>query len=952
MKKTRVAPSFRLRLLLLLVLLCMGAPSFAHDGGREFIITIINADGFESLEGDRYLLKGNVHLTIEEGEQEVSLFSDRLLVDLSTKSLTALGSVRTEGMKEITGEVITLMYEQGDIFASRADLMTTSDELGDSPVTLHTLGTTVTIQGEGSMVTYTDARIATRAIDPLSSIRAKRLSVLSDGEIIAHGATLSIGRVPLFWTPFLFIPGARMIANPAIGFISDRGMFVNTTWEIFGGYPHFRSDGKRSLTSLLATKREEGTIRAWPIYTRDEPLSSLERWARSSSSHLAIFGDAYQHAGVSLGYDSRIGLLGGRITVASGAAVALDPGGVEQRTSRGDVDRTRFWSMNTISYRSGTSALSITLPFYSDPGVERLYASRLHDLRLDALFGSLQEFPSLGSERSSYTVGLTGNLTIPTKIFGTYLSSLSIGSIALQGTYRWQQKDGIYSYHLDEVVEPRFTVRASGTLLDLGSKTDLESPSPSIPESEALLPNPHRPEDSKPTEVKRSLRLAYLLSEEFARTTDRRAGDEGRIHSMTRGTLTLSAVPDSRYFTSTFELLPQLSISEDPRKTTRYTQVFRLDANTKVALPFLSLSYTLRQRLYRQEETHNGTDPRMTVVDPFTFDETSVSAHQMVFDRTFRLGAGTINPSFTAVLWPLARTLTPRVVLRHRGFSLTSSLRFKADKDSGALERELFTLGFGHAAPPLVTTTTFSYNPKKPAEPAHLDHRLALTLLDEELVLSERFEYLPIRNGVKHVLSKAVIGVKTSFLTLNYQIGGPLGDIQSERLVAAAKFGERQWRFYRKRIALDLGVNASFDYDFKDPFSSILTFSLTGSFRIAEFLDLSLALSSSNTGFYHYQDDAGSFAWPLLWRDLLRSLDLFGGGIHNTQFNLSSVDIRLVHHLEDWRLNCKYGGSVVLSNNQYRWVPTFSVYLAWNTIPDLDIEERWSRTAEVWTRSL
>ena len=960
MKKTKVAPSFRL--LLFLLVLCMHGLLFAGEETQEFILNIINADAFESLEGGRYLLRGNVHLMIEEegkGE-EIHLYSDRLLVDVSHKSLTALGSVRTEGLKEISGEIITLMYERGDVFASCADLVTTNEELGDEPVTLHTLGTKITILSESSMMTYTDARIATRAIDPLSSIRAKRISVLNDGDIIAHGATLSIGRVPLFWTPFLFIPGSRMIANPAIGFISNRGMFVNTTWEIFGRYPHFRKDEQRSLTNLLSPKEKEGAIRAWPIYTQEGTPSSIERWARESSSFLAILGDAYQNTGVSLGYDAQIRLLNNSLKIDSLSTVALDPSGVEQRIAWSDVDMIRMWSMNTISYKVGSSSLTATLPYYSDPGVERLYSSRLDNLRLDALFGAVQEFPPVGSERSSYTLGLNGSLTIPTKIFKECLSSLTISNISLQGTYRWQKKDGVYAYHLNEVIEPRFTIRAGGTLLNLAGQTKTQSspsPNPNDPDADSLLSDFYRPEEKRPASIfpkqgDRSLKLSYTLSEEFVRSYDRQTEDERKVYSMSRGALNLSAVPDSRFFTSSFELLPQLSISDDPKNTTSFTQVFQLHANTVLKLPFIGVSYILRQRLYRQEERRSGTNPKETIIDRFSFDEKSVSAHQMQFDQTYRLGFAAINPSITAVLWPLTQTLTPKMILRYRGFSLTASLRFKESTDTGTLKKELFSLGAGHSDSFLVTNTTFSYNYLKPSEPTRLNHHLTLSLFGKELILSEKFEYFPVKNGVEHVVSTGVFGIKTSFLSLNYYTGGTLGNMQSERLTAAANLTEKEWRFYKKRIALALGLNAAFDYDFEDPFSSVLTFSLKSRFQIAEFLDLSVALSSSNTGFHHYQDDTGSFAWPLLWKDLLRSFDLFGGGIHNTQFNLSSVDIQLIHYLEDWRLNCKYSGSVVLSNNQYHWVPAFSIYLTWNTVPDLDIEEKWSRTDGVWGRSL
>ena len=231
------------------------------------------------------------------------------------------------------------------------------------------------------------------------------------------------------------------------------------------------------MTNLLSPKEKEGAIRAWPIYTQEGTPSSIERWARESSSYLAILGDAYQNTGVSLGYDAQIRLLNNSLKINSLSTVALDPSGVEQRIAWSDVDMIRMWSMNTISYKTGASSLTATLPYYSDPGVERLYSSRLDNLRLDALFGAVQEFPPLGSERSSYTIGLNGSLTIPTKIFKEYLSSLTISNIVLQGTYRWQKRMESTGIIL-AVVEPRFTIRASGTLLDLAGQTERQARHP------------------------------------------------------------------------------------------------------------------------------------------------------------------------------------------------------------------------------------------------------------------------------------------------------------------------------------------------------------------------------------------------------------------------------------------------------------------------------------------
>ena len=119
---------------------------------------------------------------------------------------------------------------------------------------------------------------------------------------------------------------------------------------------------------------------------------------------------------------------------------------------------------------------------------------------------------------------------------------------------------------------------------------------------------------------------------------------------------------------------------------------------------------------------------------------------------------------------------------------------------------------------------------------------------------------------------------------------------------------------------------------------------------IAEFLDVKLSVKSVNTGFYrYYTDDA--FVFGTLWEDLLRSFDFVGSGRQNTQFNLNAISLELVHDLGDWSLNCKYNASVVLSNNQYHWVPTVTVFLSWKVLNELDIDERWTQKSDVWVRS-
>jgi hypothetical protein len=180
---------------------------------------------------------------------------------------------------------------------------------------------------------------------------------------------------------------------------------------------------------------------------------------------------------------------------------------------------------------------------------------------------------------------------------------------------------------------------------------------------------------------------------------------------------------------------------------------------------------------------------------------------------------------------------------------------------------------------------------------------------------------------------------------------GPINMLESQKLIATISAKQLSFRVWKRRIEFRLGLDASFNFHFQDRYASSLDVVGSLGFSIAEFVDCNLSIKSSNTGFFRYYDNQGAFSFPLLWEDLLRSFDMTGDGRYKTQFNLSSITFDLVHYLGDWSLNCKYTGSVVLSNNQYNWVPTVSVFLTWNTIPELNVAEKWTQSDQEWIRT-
>ena len=77
-----------------------------------------------------------------------------------------------------------------------------------------------------------------------------------------------------------------------------------------------------------------------------------------------------------------------------------------------------------------------------------------------------------------------------------------------------------------------------------------------------------------------------------------------------------------------------------------------------------------------------------------------------------------------------------------------------------------------------------------------------------------------------------------------------------------------------------------------------------------------------------------------MWQDLLRSFDFSGDGRSNTQFTMEAVELSVIHHMADWDLHCKYEGSVVLSDLEWRWNPVFTVFLQWKAIPEIKVDRQ------------
>lgn len=944
---------------------------------RNYEMSIISADRLTTNSASSLVqLDGNVvvSFTLEGEEQEKKLSAQSMLIDLEHSILSAQGSVTyadphiDSALQQVEGTIITLDWSNSLLFIKGATTQSEKTNIEDQKVTLYTSGEQITYANKASSLVYSDGWIGTKREDPLSSIRAKQLMFLNGGDLMVQHASLHIGRVPVFWTPFFLFPGNRMAGNPAMGFASERGMFVSTSFELFGTNPKLAESNKSSFASLLSSSNSQALNADGILYTARESESGFQNWARVSGSYLTFLADAYELAGLHAALTGHLSFLDKKLVIDIHGSTALYPDGKDFLAAYSDVPIHRYYGEHMLKLDTTHADIRLDVPYYSDPKVKRLYANRLTLFSFDAPLGKEQEFPTaFTSDISSYTWKLTGSFQLPKTALSPYVTSLAITNLSAQAKWDWQKENNEYTYVLKNVVIPELQANISGSLLSLTSSIETKKaekvPTASL-ELPPLVPKAYETalSDAQKTKVdaNRNLSFTYSIDQKLTHSLTATTAaldweDDAYLYSFTKGSFVLSATPHSHMLKLSQEIIPQVSVVEDQSKQVYYNQEMQLFSVTKATLPFAGLSYTLSQRLYRLQETQKkGILLPETKEEEYAFTKDTVTIHQIQFEKAVSLGSGTLTPSVTASLYPVTQSLLPKLSYKSGPALVSASLRWS--EQNGGLKKDAL---FGHFS---YNSSAFSFqfdgtydlkrDNQRIQDPLSLTQSMSASLFSKTLKLSQNLAYQGLTSkSVQDWFEQITFKAEIPSFAVSYVMQGRINTLESQKLIATVSAKQLSFRMWKRRIEFRLGLDASFNFHFQDRYASSLDVVGSVGFSIAEFLDCNLSVKSSNTGFFRYYDNQGAFSFPLLWEDLLRSFDLTGDGRFKTQFNLSSITFDLVHYLGDWSLNCKYTGSVVLSNNQYTWVPTVSVFLTWNTIPELNVAEKWTQSNQQWIRT-
>lgn len=931
----------------------------------SYTVEILSTDSLYS-SGGITTLRGNVSLRFSFKNNDSTLSSDTVIIDSNRKLLSAIGNVTfLDGDNTINADIVTFYWEKGELNVERAS--TSSEKTLDSsstPITVYSVGEKLTFLDNGSVI-YEDGYIASREKDPLSAIQATDIMMLPGSDMLIENAILKIGRVPVFYFPAFFYPGSVINGNPAFGFTSEKGAFLNTTFEFLGHTDRIQSSEDSSFLAIFDNSDVDRStlVPNGAFYSQEEP-EGLQKWAFDTDSHIAMMADAYSALGVHLGIDLALNFLDGKLGIESLAGF-----GYTRSNDTNIPSPWRYYGENTFSYSDFGLDIDIEMPFYSDPAVMNDLGNRLTTFSIDPLFGQRTTFPdTYNSTLSSYSREISISYDLPGKYQTKYLDDLSLSTLRYRSRHSWSSNDK--RYLVEELLLPVIDLSLSGALFDeemTKKKADVVEEKTSEQDryllSDPLL-YPLFQSDIRPRgaetieEYTASMRYNFDESLENQYDYTHEKNDGGYFSSESEFNLEFLLNAGS-YLQLSDTVTPYFDYQSEWDENYRSEdKVFRFTNALDLKIPYIGLEYKLTNRLYTWSDLYeNGT--REVSESKLDFNEESVLVHSIGLTKAFNTEVGTFTPSISYTLFPLVGSLQPSLSYRYGGFALALSYRMEENDSTRKLETDLAALSIAYDSTYFTTNWRFEYDTSELLtssdwiRPLDISGQIGVRTSDKKWALTGRLDYESYsEDESSSFYFNEITGILTLPMTdISVSFDGSANELALRSVDLKFDMENQVFQFWKGRIYISLGLNLELHFDVKNISSSYFIFEPDITFSIAEFMDLKFAFRSVNNNFMDYGSEVdGAFLMEML-NDLWQSFDIIGGGNRQTNFNMESVSIEFVHYMADWDLHVKYTASVLLSNGRYRFVPEFAVYLSWKTFPDLKVDQAWEDNGSgVWQR--
>ena len=970
-------------------------------------IMIDNADSLFS-SGDTVILSGNVRIsfTTESESSERTLISDTVAINLKEKVLDASGSVSLDGTKDqkrtFRGEVISLDWGSLDVVVFEGMSSTGRKNSSGTEIMFYVAGDSISYAGASGGIFFRHGTIATTSEDPYWSITADKLS-LSQNDLFVDRAVFKLGRVPIFYFPIFFYPGTTLSFNPSMGLSSDRGMFLTTTYEVYGKYPKLgvlgtkgktnssdakddsndNSDVSKSITSFLSTSDDSEMIRDGFYYRaleEGEQLSDLEKWAKSSSSYMAVFADTYENIGTILGIDTLNYLFDKKMMISAIGVMGYSANKLDTY-----LNRFRYSFDFNFNYRINKLNLTVKLPTLSDPYVRRDYLNRNTAFALDSILNAEQFFPTTYSDVNNYTWSADASYSLSKGAYSLNLSSLK-ADIDFKFNKTTENGESFYKSDVVEASLPYLSLSSNGTFLDLkgqSTKTtksleytselarefseelagleDSELQEAESSDSVTIDLKPYKGPDLKLEETTTTEAASFKMGYTFSQSLDNIYKEElkhDNFYTRVSGSFYVNAAAPGRWFEISETVRPQFNFTksnlsdENPENVSTIDE-FNLTSVFKAAIPRLGITYNLQQRIYTHyERTGAGSGENRDRWGEWTKED--VQIHNITFSKA----VGRFTFGFYSQFKPLTEIIKPSLSYSDGAFAASADFSLKRTEDQDEFEKGNANLNLSYTGGIFFVSASNSYDFSKVKDAEGEEYWDGYTLsqsawlkpvkgltFTQNSSFKGKFIAQRLSFGASYVLDTSILD-----FSANAGMSFKDKDYQKDNLNLSVRLSQDKFTFWRGRIGFDSSLTMAFNYDFQNPYRTSLTVNFTFNFSVAEFLDLSFSVSSANKSFSKYFDfDTDTFNIAYMWEDLKKSFDFFGTGRRNTGFNLSSFKIGAVHYMRDWNLYVDAQGSLTTQySGKYEWVPTVTVYLRWNAIPELKTQGSWDSYNRKW----
>jgi len=177
-----------------------------------------------SIDQDYIILQGEVILEMIDPENNTShkINADKIVFNQSEKTISAFGNIQYEIIRQGENEYFygeSLVFEieswEGIFFEGVSE---NEKVVEDENVSFFFSGENIYRSSNDRVILTEGSITSSRNEEPYYRIDADKIWVLAPGEWAIKNAMLFVGRIPMFYFPFFFLPGDELIFNPVVGY--------------------------------------------------------------------------------------------------------------------------------------------------------------------------------------------------------------------------------------------------------------------------------------------------------------------------------------------------------------------------------------------------------------------------------------------------------------------------------------------------------------------------------------------------------------------------------------------------------------------------------------------------------------------------------------------------------------------------------------------------------------